>query len=63
MAAGPVFNFVLSILIFGGIILAQGKVAEPLTIGALKPLPVEGVELRKGDTLRAIAGRDVPSFE
>ena len=63
VAAGPVFNFVLSIIVFAGVIMSQGKVAEPLAIGTLKPLPVEGVTLREGDELLKIAGLEVPSFD
>jgi len=60
VAAGPVFNFILSILIFGAVMMVDGKTAEPLTVGALKPLPVEGVELRPGDEILAIAGERLP---
>jgi len=60
VSAGPVFNFILSILIFAGVMMAGGKTAEPLTVGALRPLPVEGVELRAGDEIRRIAGTPVP---
>ena len=49
VAAGPVFNFILSILIFSAVMMAGGKTADPLTVGALKPLPVEGVTLQPGD--------------
>ncbi|MBZ0123009.1 MAG: site-2 protease family protein, partial [Roseovarius sp.] len=63
VAAGPVFNFVLSVLVFAGVMMAQGRVVEPLTVGALKPLPVEGVALKPGDELIRIAGHEVPSRE
>src|SRR6056297_2831163 len=43
VAAGPAFNFALSILVFGAVMMSQGKVAEPLTVGALKPLPAAGI--------------------
>ncbi len=60
VAAGPVFNFILSILVFAGIMMTQGKVADPLTIGALRPMPVQGVALQPGDQLLAIAGVRLP---
>ncbi|MFX0544396.1 RIP metalloprotease RseP [Roseovarius sp. S1116L3] len=63
VAAGPIFNFVLSILIFAGVMMVQGKMAEPLQIGALKPLPAQGIELRPGDTVLDVAGADVPGYE
>lgn len=61
VAAGPVFNFALSIIVFAGISMALGSVREPLTVDAVKPLPnaVEGLE--KGDVLQAIAGLEIPS--
>ncbi|RKF15253.1 RIP metalloprotease RseP [Roseovarius spongiae] len=63
VAAGPVFNFVLSILIFAGVMMVQGKPTEPISIGALKPLPVEGVTLQPGDRLLAVAGVPLPGAE
>lgn len=62
VAAGPVFNFILSILIFAAVMMAQGKTADPLTVGELKPLPVEGVSLAPGDVVLAIEGRVLPQF-
>ncbi len=63
VAAGPVFNFALSILIFAGVMMMQGQRAEPLAIGALKPMPAQGVELRPGDTILDIAGAGVPGYD
>ncbi len=63
VAAGPVFNFILSIVIFTAVMMAGGKTAEPLTVGALTPLPVEGVALREGDEILAIAGMALPDRE
>ncbi|MBC7163511.1 MAG: RIP metalloprotease RseP [Roseovarius sp.] len=60
VAAGPVFNFLLSILIFTAVMMSGGKIAEPLTVGALKPLPVEGVTLRPGDQIVRVAGLPIP---
>lgn len=62
VAAGPVFNFVLAILIFAGVMMTQGKVADPLAVGEMKPLPVSGIGLRPGDELVSIAGIDMPDF-
>ncbi len=63
VAAGPVFNFILSIAIFGGVILAQGKMAEPLQVGSLRPLPAEGISLKPGDTVLDIAGTQMPGYQ
>lgn len=62
VAAGPVFNFVLSIVVFALVMMSQGKVAEPLAVGALKPLPSEGITLQPGDRLLQIAGLPVPDL-
>jgi regulator of sigma E protease len=62
VAAGPVFNFVLSILIFTGVMMAGGKTADPLTVGALKPLSVEGVTLQPGDEVLAVEDVPVPDI-
>lgn len=59
VAAGPVFNFILSILVFGFVMFGQGQAKDPLTIGDLVPLPVEH-GLRVGDEVLSIAGRDIP---
>ncbi|MBC7132498.1 MAG: RIP metalloprotease RseP [Roseovarius sp.] len=60
VAAGPVFNFALSIVIFTAVMMGSGRVAEPLSVGALAPLPVEGVTLRPGDEIVTVAGLPVP---
>ncbi|THD74930.1 RIP metalloprotease RseP [Thalassobius vesicularis] len=60
VAAGPVFNFVLSILIFTGIGLTTGVIKDPLTVGKILPVPYE-VSLQSGDELVAIDGRRLPS--
>ncbi len=59
--AGPVFNFVLSAIIFTGIFFARGEVSEPLTVGDLRALPVVQ-ELRAGDEVLAIEGGAPPAF-
>lgn len=63
VAAGPVFNFILSIAVFGAIILSQGRVAEPLAVGELTPLPAEGLTLAAGDELLTIEGVPIPSLD
>ena len=39
VAAGPIFNFVFSILIFFSLFMSVGQVREPLTVGEINPLP------------------------
>lgn len=57
VAAGPVFNFILAIAIFAGSIMYQGRSAEPLTFGELRPLPASyATDLRAGDIMLAVEG-------
>lgn len=62
VAAGPVFNFVLAVLIFSGISMVQGKIKEPLAIGELRPSPVQEITLEPGDQIVRIAGAEVPDW-
>ncbi|MCL3880684.1 RIP metalloprotease RseP [Marivita sp. GX14005] len=61
VAAGPVFNFALSILIFTGIFMLRGDVTDPVQVGELRAVPSQN-ELRVGDELVAIQGRALPPF-
>ncbi|GHF56024.1 RIP metalloprotease RseP [Seohaeicola zhoushanensis] len=63
VAAGPVFNFVLSILIFAGIFMARGIASDPLTVGEIRALPAGSYELQTGDEILAIGGLPLPSFD
>ncbi len=63
VAAGPVFNFGLSAIIFAAAIYTAGTVREPLTVGELVPLPGVQNELREGDEIVEIAGNPIPDFE
>jgi len=61
VSAGPIFNFILSILVFFALIMARGVATEPLTIAEIPPLPFEH-ELRAGDEIVAIAGLETPEL-
>ncbi|MEL7092032.1 MAG: RIP metalloprotease RseP [Pseudomonadota bacterium] len=63
VAAGPVFNFALSILVFAAVGFGSGVVRDPLTVGELRPLPGEAQNLVAGDIVREINGATVPSLE
>jgi regulator of sigma E protease len=63
VAAGPVFNFIMSILVFAGIFMFQGVSKDPLTVGELLPLPGSVQELREGDEILLIGGLATPNFE
>ena len=59
VAAGPVFNFILSIAVFSAIMMLRGIAAEPLTVEQVRPMP-GGAELRQGDVVVGIEGRETP---
>jgi regulator of sigma E protease len=63
VAAGPIFNFVLSIIVFSAIIFSSGVSRDPLTVGEIRPLPVGELELRAGDEVLGINGAAIPSTE
>ncbi len=60
VAAGPVFNFVMSILIFAGLIMVTGVSRDPLTVGELRLLPGGSYQLAEGDEVLAIDGMAIP---
>ena len=63
VAAGPVFNFILSIVVFMGLFLAFGVTAKLPVIGSMKSLPFQGQSLLPGDQILSVAGVDTPDFE
>ena len=64
VAAGPLFNFALSVLVFGGLALWQGAATETVTVGRVLPMP-PGIEnpLRPGDQVLAVNGRPTATWE
>lgn len=63
VAAGPVFNFAMSILVFAAIFMFKGAASDPLTVGKLHTVPGPTQELREGDEILTIAGRLPPAFD
>jgi regulator of sigma E protease len=63
VAAGPAFNFIMSILVFTAIFMFKGVASDPLTIGTLYTVPGSVQELREGDEVLAIEGLPTPSFD
>ncbi|MFP7672939.1 RIP metalloprotease RseP [Marivita sp. S0852] len=61
VAAGPAFNFALSILIFTGVFMLRGEVTDPVKVGELRAVPSQN-ELQVGDELVEISGVPLPSF-
>lgn len=63
VAAGPAFNFALSILVFAIVGYTNGVTRDPLTVGELRPMPTEVQELEVGDVILEINGVPVPSID
>ena len=61
VAAGPIFNFVLAIVVFTAIGLTRGVAVEPLTVGELRPVAVAH-EVMPGDVILAIDGQTLPQM-
>ena len=63
VAAGPVFNFILSLIVFAGFFMAIGAATERPTIDATYILPAGTGDLRAGDEIVAVAGIPTPDYE
>ncbi|WP_239805555.1 RIP metalloprotease RseP [Croceicoccus hydrothermalis] len=64
VAAGPLTNLLIAILILGGFSLAYGKmVAEPVVGGFVEGSPAAAAGLELGDRIVAIEGRRIDGFE
>jgi regulator of sigma E protease len=59
VAAGPVFNFVLSIAVFAAFVLVGGRAGDEPVIGELRTLPPEIATLEPGDRVLRVGGREV----
>ncbi len=59
--AGPAFNFVLSIVVFGAMLFFSGVATETPTIADLKPLPVASA-LKPGDEILSVNGIPTPDY-
>ena len=62
VAAGPIFNFILSIIVFAGVFLASGIATDAPTVGSVKAVPGIAVELQTGDRIIALGGQETPDF-
>ena len=56
VAAGPMFNFIFAILVFGAFMMVRGVATDDLVVGEIAPLPSAGIELQAGDRILAIDG-------
>lgn len=60
VAAGPIFNFILSILIFAALMMSTGVARDPLAVKTVLDVPGMEQGLRAGDEVLSIAGIDTP---
>lgn len=58
VAAGPIFNFILSIVIFTGIFWSSGTISSPPVIAKLHTLPFAGITVQPGDKILQVEGVD-----
>ena len=63
VAAGPVFNFIMSIAVFATVFMFEGAARDPLTVGDVRDLPGGFYQLQPGDEILGVNGTDAPSFE
>ena len=63
VSAGPVFNFILSIIVFAGMAIWQGMPVEDVQVGRLHATP-PGVELKlqPGDRITALDGQPIANW-
>ncbi|MFV0360110.1 RIP metalloprotease RseP [Tropicimonas sp.] len=62
LVAGPLFNFILSILLFAAVVLWQGVAKEPVEVGDLRALPTGEASLQPGDRILAVNGAGTPDL-
>jgi len=62
VAAGPIFNFILSILVFAGVMMFTGQASTDPVVGGIRPMPAEMRVLEPGDRITAIEGEPVETL-
>lgn len=62
VAAGPLFNFALSILVFAGLIWSTGVATERTVVGRVASLPEIGQPLLPGDMIMSLGGLPTPDL-
>lgn len=64
VAAGPVANFILAIVIFSAVMMLLGQATLLTTVGKVTPgAPAAVAGIRSGDIIRAINGKPVQTFD
>ena len=62
VAAGPVFNFILSILVFAGVMMLSGQASNDPVVGDIRPMPADMQLLEPGDRILAVDGTPVTTM-
>ncbi len=62
VVAGPLFNFALSILIFGGVILSTGVATDSPVVAEVHAGPNGPGAVLPGDMILAVEGKEVPDW-
>lgn len=62
VAAGPVFNFILTFLLLVGLAIVSGTPSAEPTVGTLRAFPFEGPSLQQGDMILAVDGQPTPDW-
>lgn len=62
VAAGPIFNFILSILVFAAIFLFSGTTSDDALIGEVKPNPGNEEVFEAGDLILSVGGVETPDL-
>jgi regulator of sigma E protease len=62
VAAGPVFNFILTFFLLVGLAIASGTPSDEPTVGSLRAFPFEGPTLQEGDVILAVEGQETPDW-
>ena len=63
VAAGPIFNFILAIAVYWGLILWTGVATDRPVVGAVASLPGAAQTLEPGDQVLSINGMPTPDLE
>lgn len=63
VAAGPVFNFILTFVLLAGLSFAVGLPTDEPTVGKIRAIPFEGSALAEGDVILAVEGQATPDWE
>ena len=63
VAAGPIFNFILSILVFSAVLMTFGAKTDRVEVGQLYAMPGGSGGLQAGDVILAVDGTPVPDWK